>query len=52
MQLNGVAMGTKMGPNYANLSVCYVEEKNFNQFNGPKPELFGRYTQGRILHQR
>ena len=43
MQLNGVAMGTKMGPNYANLFVCYVEEKIFNQFNGPKPELFGRY---------
>ena len=36
-------MGTKMGPNYANLFVGYVEEKNFNQFDGPKPEPFGRY---------
>ena len=36
-------MGTKMGPNYANLFVDYVEEQIFNQFNGPRPELFGRY---------
>ena len=36
-------MGTKMGPNYANLFVGYVEEQIFNQFDGPKPELFGRY---------
>ena len=38
-QINGVAMGTKMGPNYANLFVGYVEEQIFNQFDGPKPEL-------------
>ena len=43
MQVNGVAMGTKMGPNYANLFVGYVEEQIFNRFDGPKPELFGRY---------
>ena len=42
-QINGVAMGTKMGPNYANLFVGYMEEQIFNQFDGPKPELFGRY---------
>ena len=46
-QINGVAMGTKMGPkmgpNYANLFVDYVEEHIFNQFDGPKPEHFGRY---------
>ena len=36
-------MGTKMRPNYANLFVGYVEEQIFNQFNGPKPELFRRY---------
>ena len=42
-QINGVAMGAKMGPNYANLFVGYVEEQIFNQFDGPKPELFGRY---------
>ena len=32
-----------MGPNYANLFIGYVEEQIFNQFDGPKPELFGRY---------
>ena len=32
-----------MGPNYANLFVGCVEEQIFNQFDGPKPELFGRY---------
>ena len=42
-QINGVAMGTKMGPNYANLFVGHVEEQIFNQFDGPKPQLFGRY---------
>ena len=42
-QINGVAMGTKMGPSYANLFVGYVEEQIFKQYNGPKPELFGRY---------
>ena len=36
-QINGVAMGTKMGPNYANVFVGYVEEQIFNQFDGPKP---------------
>ena len=42
-QINGVAMGTKMGPSYANLFVGYVEHKFFNQYNGPKPELYRRY---------
>ena len=42
-QINGVAMGTKMGPNYANLFVGYVEERIFDQFDGPVAELFGRY---------
>ena len=26
-------MGTKMGPNYANLFLSYVEEQIFNQFS-------------------
>ena len=37
-QINGVAMGTKMGPSYANLFVGYIEHKFFNQYSGPKPE--------------
>ena len=42
-QINGVAMGTRMGPSYANLFVGYVEHQFFNQYNGPKPELYSRY---------
>ena len=42
-QINGVAMGTRMGPSYANLFVGYVEHQFCNQYNGPKPELYGRY---------
>ena len=40
-QTNGVAMGTKMGPNYANLFVGFTEEQIFDQFNGPRHEHFG-----------
>ena len=42
-QINGVAMGTKMGPCYANLFVGYVEHQFFNQYDGPKPDFYGRY---------
>ena len=42
-QINGVAIGTRMGPSYANLFVGYVEHQFLNQYNGPKPELYRRY---------
>ena len=42
-QINGVAMGTKMGPSYANLFIGYIEHQFFNQYNGPKPDLYRRY---------
>ena len=42
-QINDVAMGTKMGPSYANRFVGYIEHQLFNQYNGPKPELYSRY---------
>ena len=29
-QINGVAMGTKMGPSYANLFVGFIENKVFS----------------------
>ena len=56
-QINGVAMGTKMGPSYANLFVGYVEHQFFNQYDGPKPgacfskvpRLFGRISGDIIL---
>ena len=38
-----MAMGTKMGPSYANLFVGYIEHQFFNQYNGPKPDLNRRY---------
>ena len=42
-RINGVAMGTKMGPSYANPFVGYIEHQLFNQYNSPKPELYRRY---------
>ena len=39
-QISGVAMGTKMGPSYANLFVCYVEQQIFKQYTGSIPEGF------------
>ena len=42
-KVNGVAMGTKMGPSYAKLFVGYIENQFFNQFNGTKPDLYGHY---------
>ena len=41
--MRGVAMGTKMGPSYENLFVGYIKHKFFNQYNGPKPELYRHY---------
>ena len=38
-QTNGVAMGTKMEPSYANLFVGFIA----HQYHGPKPELYDRY---------
>ena len=33
-QTNGVAMGTKMGPSYANLFVGFIEHQFFSQYHG------------------
>ena len=38
-----MAMGTKMGPSYANLFVGYIEHQFFNQYNSPKLDLYHRY---------
>ena len=32
-----------LGPSYANLFVGYVEHQFFNQYDGPKPDFYGRY---------
>ena len=42
-QINGVAMGTEMGPSYANLFVGFIENKFFSNYHGPKPDLCKRY---------
>ena len=42
-QISGVAMGTKMGPNYANLFVGFVEKQIFEQYTDPIPDYLGRY---------
>ena len=42
-QTSGVAMGTKMGPNYANLFVGFVEKQIFEQHTDPTPDYLGRY---------
>ena len=42
-QVGFVAMGTKMGPNYACLFVGYVERKMFEEYQGRKPALYKRY---------
>ena len=42
-QISGVAMGTKMGPNYANLFVGFVEKQIFEQYIDPIPDYLGRY---------
>ena len=42
-QINGVAMGTKMEPSYANLFVGFIGNKFFSNYHGPKPDPYKRY---------
>ena len=42
-QVSGVAMGSKMGPNYACLFVGFVEDQMLNQYSGFIPQLYRRY---------
>ena len=42
-QIGGVAMGTKMGPNYACLFVGFIEERIHSQYTGFVPQLHKRY---------
>lgn len=42
-QIGGVAMGSKMGPDYACFSVGYVEERIASQYHGFVPQLHKRY---------
>ena len=45
-QISGIAtmeLVTKMGPNYANLFVGFVEKQIFEQYTDPIPDYLGRY---------
>ena len=42
-QVSDVAMGSKMGPNYACLFVGFVEDQRLNQYSGFIPQLYRRY---------
>ena len=42
-QTGGVAMGSRLGPNYVCLFVGYVEERMLSSYTGIKPDLYKRY---------
>jgi len=42
-QVSGVAMGSKMGPNYVCLFVSCVEDQILKQYRGFIPQLYRRY---------
>ena len=42
-QSGGVAMGSRLGPNYACLFMGHVEEQILSQYTGTKPALYKRY---------
>ena len=42
-QTGGVAVGSRLGPNYACLFMGHVEEQIFAQYTGTKPALYKRY---------
>ena len=42
-QISGVAMGTKMGPSYANLFMGHLEQNIVRDYRGPSPEHLHRY---------
>ena len=48
-QTGGVAMGSRLGPNYAFLFVAYVEERVLSSYTGIRPELYERYMDD-VLH--
>ena len=51
-QINGVAMGTKMGPSYVNLFADYTENKFFLNYHGPKPDLINDNDLSTSVHYK
>jgi len=46
-QVGGLAMDSRLGPNYARLFVGYVEERMLAEHTGRKPDFYKRYMDGR-----
>ena len=42
-QTGGVAMDSRLGPNYSFLFVGHVEERMLSSYTGTKPDLYKRY---------
>ena len=42
-QIRGVSMGTRMGPSYACLFMGFIEQNFMQTYDGPIPEVYGRY---------
>lgn len=47
-QISGVAMGIKMGHNYAYLFMCYFEHKGLEPYRGHFPAFYRLYIDGTI----
>ena len=42
-QVQGVSMGTRMGPSYAYLFMGFLEQQFLEQYRGPVPDVYKRY---------
>ena len=43
-QINGISMGTPLGPTFANFYMCHIENKIFDADPSMKPTIYCRYV--------